>query len=144
MFEALLEAIKNMSTFTIILWIIIVIWGIWEILQYFRRKKSATPLENEEFKKNLRKVQLIDVRSRDDYNAGHILGSRNIPFTELKQRYPELRKDMPIYLYEDGTYLAYRTAITLRKHGYEDIYVLGDGYKNWEGRIKRNRRLDDE
>lgn len=143
MFETLFEAIRNIGTFTMILWIIIIVWGTWEIIQYFRRKKSATPLTNEEFKSNLRRVQLIDVRSRDEYNAGHILGARNIPFTELKQRYKELRKDMPIYLYEDGTYLAYRTAITLKKHDYEDLYVLADGYKNWEGRIKRNKRIEE-
>lgn len=141
--DTIIEAIKNMSTFTQILWLIIIVWGIWEITQYFRRKNSATPLSNDEFKENLRKVQLIDVRNRDEYNAGHILGARNIPFTELKQRYQELRKDMPIYLYEDGTYLAYRTAITLKKHGYEDIYILADGYKNWEGRIKRNKHVEE-
>lgn len=132
-----------MSIFTIILWVGLLAWGIWELVQYFRRKNAATALESDEFRKNLRKVQLIDVRERDEYNAGHILGARNIPFYEIKQRHVELRKDQPIYLYEDGKYAAYRTAIQLKKNGFEDLYVLKDGYKNWDGRIKRKKTFED-
>ena len=132
--------ISNMSTFALILWIILILWGIWELIQYFRRKRSAVALESEEFKKDLRKKQLIDVREKDEFDAGHILGARNIPFFEIKQRYVELRKDQPIYLYEAGTYAAYRAAIELRKHGFEDLFVLKGGYDNWEGRIKRNKK----
>ena len=137
------EFIGNMSAFTQILWLALIIWAIWELIQYFRRKNAATALENEEFKKNLRKVQLIDVRENDEFDTGHILGARNIPFYEMKQRYVELRKDQPIYLYEDGKYAAYRSAVELRKHGFEDLYVLKGGYKNWEGRIKRNKTSED-
>lgn len=140
--DTLTEAISNMSTFSKLLWVALIAWGIWEIVQYYRRKNSATALENEEFKEDLRRVQLIDIRERDEYNAGHILGARNIPIYELKQRHVELRKDKPIYLYGDGSYGAYRAAIELRKHDFDDLYVLKDGYKNWDGRIKRNKRLD--
>lgn len=132
-----------MSTFTKVIWLGLLAWGIWELVQYYRRKKSATALEAEEFQKNIRKAQLIDVRNRDEYNAGHILGARNIPVFEFKQRYMELRKDTPIYLYEDGTYGAYRAAIILKKKGYENLYVLKDGFKNWDGRTKRNKTLDE-
>lgn len=132
--------ISNMNTFTLVLWAILIGWGIWELIQYFRRKNSAVALESEEFKKDLRKKQLVDVREKDDFDAGHILGARNIPFFEIKQRHVELRKDQPIYLYEAGTYAAYRAAIELRKHGFENLFVLKDGYDNWEGRIKRNKK----
>ena len=131
-----------MHPFFKILWVILILWGIWELIQYFRRKKAATALEVEEFKKNIRKAQLIDVRSRDDYDAGHILGARSIPYLELKQRYVELREDQPIYLYEDREYAAYRSALELKKHDFEDIYVLKGGYEDWDGRIKRNKHID--
>lgn len=126
------------------LWIVLILWGIWELFQYFRRKKAATALESDEFKENIRKAQLIDVRSKDDYDVGHILGARNIPYFELKQRYVELRKDQPIYLYEDGEYSAYKAAIELKKHSFENLYVLKGGYEDWEGRIKRNKKIDEE
>lgn len=139
--NGLIKIINNMHTLTKILWIFLILWGIWELIQYFRRKNAATALENDEFKKRIRKSQLIDVREKADFDAGHILGARNIPFYEIKQRHAELRKDQPIFLYADGTYAAYRAAIELRKHNFEKLYVLKDGYDNWEGRIKRNTKL---
>src|SRR5690625_126820 len=102
--NTIIEVINNMSTFSKILWIGLILWGIWELVQFYRRRKAAVAVTNEEFQQNLRKVQLIDVRERDDYNAGHILGARNIPIFELRQRHVELRKDQPIYLYEEGSY----------------------------------------
>ena len=134
--------ISNMHPFFKILWGFIILWGIWEIIQYFRRKKAATGLEKEEFKKDIRRAQLLDVRNRDDYDVGHILGARNIPYFEVKQRHVELRRDQPIYLYEDGEHMAYRAAIELKKHGFEDLYVLKDGYQEWDGRIKRNKIVE--
>lgn len=142
--NSIINFIQNLGTFTQILWLGLIIWGIWELVQYFRRKNAATALESEEFRKDLRRVQLIDVRDKDEFDAGHILGARNMPFYEIKQRHVELRKDQPIYLYEDGKYAAYRAAIQLKKHGFEDLYVLKEGYKNWDGRIKRNKKIEDE
>lgn len=142
--NSIINFIQNLGTFTQILWLGLIIWGIWELVQYFRRKNAATALEAEEFRKDLRRVQLIDVRDKDEFDAGHILGARNMPFYEIKQRHVELRKDQPIYLYEDGKYAAYRAAIQLKKHGFEDLYVLKEGYKNWDGRIKRNKKIEDE
>lgn len=131
-----------MHPFFKILWVILILWGIWELIQYFRRKKAATALESEEFKKDIRKAQLIDVRDRDEYDVGHILGARSIPYFELKQRYVELRKDQPVYLYEDREYSAFRAAIELKKYGFEDLFVLKGGYEDWDGRIKRNKTYE--
>lgn len=139
MLEGIINFIRNMNTFTKVLWIGLILWGIWELIQLYRRRKAAEALENSEFKKNLRKKQLIDVREKDEFDAGHILGARSMPFYEIKQRHIELRKDQPIYLYEDGTYAAYRAAIELKKQGFEDLYVLKGGYENWDGRIKKNK-----
>lgn len=142
MFDTFINYISNMPFFFKIMWILLIIWGIWEIVQYFRRKNTAVALESDEFRKNLRRVQLIDVRDTADYDVGHILGARNIPYLELKQRHVELRTDQPIYLYEAGEYAAYRAAIELKKHGFEDLYVLKGGFENWDGRIKRNKIID--
>lgn len=142
MFNKLINYIVNMHPFFKILWIVLLVWGLWEIIQYFRRKKAATALTNKEFRKDIRKAQLIDVRNRDEYDAGHILGARSIPYFELKQRYVELRNDQPIYLYEDREYTAYQAAMELKKHSFEDLYVLKGGYENWDGRIKRNKFMD--
>lgn len=132
----------NWTIVTIILWIGIIAWGIWELIQYFRRKNAATALENDEFKQNMRKAQIVDVRGKDDFDAGHILGARNMPYMQMKQRAGELRNDQPIYLYDDKKTMSYRAALLLKKQGYNDLYVLKDGYEKWDGKIKRKKPIN--
>lgn len=132
----------TLTIVTIILWVVIIAYAGWEIYQYFMRKKAATPLDNETFRDDMRRAQIVDVREKDDFNAGHILGARNIPYSQLKQRSAELRKDQPIYLYENKKTLSYRAAMMLKKKGYGDLYVLKEGYSGWDGKIKRKKTLN--
>ncbi|API89569.1 sulfurtransferase [Marinilactibacillus sp. 15R] len=127
------------TIFTIILWIGIIGWGIWELIQYFRRKNAATIVSKEEFKENMRKAQVVDVRGKDEFDAGHILGARNLPYLQMKQRANELRKDQPIYLYDEKKTLSARSAIILKKQGYQNLYILKGGYADWDGKIKRKK-----
>lgn len=129
----------NWTIVTIILWILILGYAAWEIYQYFKRKKAATPLDNDAFREDMRRAQIVDVREKDDFNAGHILGARNIPYSQLKQRAGELRKDQPIYLYDNKKTISYRAAMLLQKKGYTDLYVLEEGYSGWDGKIKRKK-----
>lgn len=108
-------------------------------VQYFRGSKAAVRLEQDEFSKEIRRVQVVDLREKDDYDRGHILGARNIPLTQLKMRIEEMRRDKPVYLYEEGEALTRRAALILKKEGFSKIYRLKGGYKGWEGRIKRNK-----
>lgn len=70
----------------------------YEAYGYFTRKRAAVELTEEEFKKDMRKVQVIDVREKAEFDASHILGARNIPYSTFKTRYTEIRKDIPVYL----------------------------------------------
>ena len=40
---------------------------------------------------NDQNAQIIDIRAKKKFDTGHIQGSRNIPFTEFKDRLDELR-----------------------------------------------------
>lgn len=122
---------------TILLWVIIAGIGIYQLFRYFQRRNAATFLTSEEFQKDIRKVQVIDVRERPEFEAGHILGARNIAFTTFKERFTEIRKDQPVYLYDQRTSLSGRAASHLKKNGYTKIYILKGGYDNWDGKIKK-------
>lgn len=126
------------NIFIILLWVVMIGWIIYEVIQYFRRRDAATALTNEEFKENIRKAQVIDLREKDDFKKGHILGARNIPYTMLKQRVVELRKDQPVYLYEDGKMLSLRAGLILRKNNFDknQVFYLKEGFKKWDGRVK--------
>lgn len=120
-----------------IIWGILAIYVAYVAVLFWMRQASATVLDATEFGKDLRHVQLIDLRERDDFRAGHILGARNIPYSQLKQRMNELRKDQPVYLYEQGTMVAGRAAFRLKRQGYKNITILKNGYEAWTGKIKK-------
>ena len=42
---------------------------------------------------------IVDTRSLESYNAGHIAGAISLPVAELADRYEELPKDIPLILY---------------------------------------------
>src|SRR5207245_5502656 len=50
---------------------------------------------------------LIDVRPREEYNAGHIEGARSIPIEELEKRLAELPADREIVAYCRGPFCAF-------------------------------------
>ena len=100
-------------------------------------KRSAKMLTEEEFKETMRKAQVIDVRDKDTFDAGHILGARSMPYSMLKTTIGSLRKDQPVYLYDQKKALSIRAANLLRKNGYTDIYILKGGYDGWTGKVKK-------
>lgn len=101
-----------------------------------RLKKSVTNLTQDQFIEGYRKAQLIDVREQKEFDAGHILGARNIPSTAIRQRYKEIRPDLPVYLYCQNTGRSSRAALFLKKRGYNQIYQLEGGFRTWTGKIK--------
>jgi len=104
-----------------------------------RLKKAVTNLTQEQFIEGYRKAQLIDVREQKEFDAGHILGARNVPSTTLRQRYKEIRPDLPVYLYCQNTGRSSRAALFLKKRGYNQIYQLQGGFKTWTGKIKTKK-----
>src|SRR5690625_89136 len=76
-----------------ILVIALVILFAYNIFRYFRQRTFIKVLTEEQFREGYRKAQLIDVREPQEFERGHILGARNIPVTQMKQRLVEMRKD---------------------------------------------------
>jgi rhodanese-related sulfurtransferase len=103
---------------------------------WFNQRRIVKTLSQEEFVAGYRKAQLIDVREPNEYEAGHILGARNIPLTQLKTRLKELRTDKPVYLYCQSGLRSGRAAQMLNRKGYKELYHLKGGFKQWSGKIK--------
>lgn len=120
----------------VIILIIILAVGGYYLYLWLIRKRSSTLVESYDIQENIRKKQIIDVREPAEFEAKHILGARNIPYSQFKMRYQEIRNDQPIYLYDDALHYASRAANLLRKKGYHDIYILKGGFSQWLGKTK--------
>ncbi len=128
-----------MTIYTIILIILLVAWGGWELATVIRRNRVATLIDEDTFQAGLRKAQVVDLREKKDFDAGHILGSRNIPFSTFKAYHQEIRADLPVYLYDQGKTLSTRAALMLGKEGYDQIFILKTGYSRWQGKTKKTK-----
>ncbi|MDM5189929.1 rhodanese-like domain-containing protein [Bacillus sp. DX4.1] len=126
-----------MSTNIIIILAVILAFIGYSAWMFFYQKKLIKTLSEEEFRSGYRKAQLIDIREADEFNAGHILGARNIPLSQIRLRYKELRQDQPVYLYCQSGFRTGRAAQFLKKQGYKDFYQLQGGFKSWTGKIKK-------
>ncbi|MGX7195425.1 rhodanese-like domain-containing protein [Enterococcus olivae] len=124
-------------TITVALVVVFVVIGLNWLYYEIMGKRSAKIVSQEEFREGMRKAQVIDVREKNEFDAGHIMGARNIPFTVLKQSITAIRKDQPVYLYDSTKTLSVRAANKLRKEGYKEIYVLKEGYDGWDGKTKK-------
>jgi phage shock protein E len=68
---------------------------------------------------------LVDVRSVEEYEDGHIGGAVNIPVDDLAARVQEIPADRPVVLYCRSGRRASRAAEMLRAAGYADVHNLG-------------------
>jgi rhodanese-related sulfurtransferase/predicted transcriptional regulator len=76
---------------------------------------------------------IVDVRPREEFEAGHPPGALSIPVDELAKRIKELPRDREIVTYCRGPYCAYSHVAVrlLRKRGFRAVR-LQDGLPEWE------------
>jgi rhodanese-related sulfurtransferase len=118
---------------------IIIAFALYVTFNWLYQRKVVKTVKEEEFRAGYRKAQLIDVREPNEFEAGHILGSRNIPMSQLKMRMKEIRSDLPVYLYCQSGMRSGRAAQFLYRRGYRDLTHLQGGFKGWTGKVKSKK-----
>jgi rhodanese-related sulfurtransferase len=77
-------------------------------------------------------VVLVDLRSEDGFQQGHLPGARSLPLRQLRRRYGEIPTTRPVVLYcacpEEELTAAFRF---LSDEGYRNVRVLEDGFPGW-------------
>ncbi len=73
---------------------------------------------------------LVDVREAEEFAAGHIPGTLNLPLSQMRQRYRELPKDRDIWLSCGVGQRAYYATRFLAQHGYRP-HNLSGGYATY-------------
>jgi rhodanese-related sulfurtransferase len=78
-------------------------------------------------------LTIVDVRNRNDFNIGHIMGAITMPINELVSRARvslELIRD--IYVYGETDEQTAEAAFRLRDAGYQHIAELTGGLTAWK------------
>ncbi|MDQ3997982.1 MAG: MBL fold metallo-hydrolase [Gemmatimonadota bacterium] len=77
---------------------------------------------------------VLDVRERDEWEAGHIAGALNVPLGHLSERIAELERDRPLVLHCQSGGRSSVGASVLRAHGFSNVINLTDGFTGWQRR----------
>jgi rhodanese-related sulfurtransferase len=78
-------------------------------------------------------VLVIDVRPAIEYAAGHIVGARSVPVSELRHQLRTLPADADVVAYCRGPYCVYADEAVreLARHGFR-ARRLADGFPEWK------------
>lgn len=68
---------------------------------------------------------VVDVRDPQEFTAGHVSGARNLPLSELRERYGELPRDRPLAVYCEVGQRGYYAVRFLLQHGYRAANLSG-------------------
>ena len=80
---------------------------------------------------NSRNVQIVDVRSAAEFDAGSLQNARNIPLSEVAAQAPQLPKDRPAIVVCQTGRRASLAAVKLRSAGINEVYILAGGLDAW-------------
>ena len=76
---------------------------------------------------------VLDVRARDQYDAGHVIDARNVPSADLASSVETLKKyrDKPVLTCCETGMTAGAAARTLREQGFSKVASLRGGLQAW-------------
>ncbi len=74
-------------------------------------------------------AQIIDVRTKAEYQQGHVKGSINIPLNNLPQQQTSIRKDKPVITCCASGMRSAQAKNLLKSSGFQDVYNGGSWIK---------------
>lgn len=100
---------------------------------------TYTDVSTEEAKKLVEegKVQVIDVRTPEEYAAGHIPGATLLPLQELEGRLNELKEDGAYLIVCQSGNRSTQASEILVKNGFSGIHNMTGGMGAWTGEVEQ-------
>ena len=81
-------------------------------------------------------LQIIDTRSKKDFEMTHIEGAIHIPLAELRERSKELNQTLATITYCNKGVTGNAAQNVLINYGFKEVYNLSGGNKNYQSYIK--------
>jgi rhodanese-related sulfurtransferase len=76
--------------------------------------------------------QFVDVRSKEDFSAGHIVGAVNIPAAEIEKRQNEISVLKRVVVYDSNKSESFRAAVSLFDLNFFNVYQLDGTLDDWK------------
>jgi rhodanese-related sulfurtransferase len=105
--------------------------------EFFEDVEKLEPIDRHDLLRRVRRgeVVLLDVRPREEYEAGHLEGAVSMPIDELARLAKDLPKKKEIVAYCRGSYCVFAAeAVALLKKRGHQAARLEDGVREWRTR----------
>ena len=98
---------------------------------------KLSPAEFQTKLKSLGKVQLVDVRTPEEYAEGHLENSVNYNFydDDFKAKLETLNPNMPVMVYCKSGGRSGKTYNQLKGMNFKEVYDMAGGYSLWSEEI---------
>jgi rhodanese-related sulfurtransferase len=83
---------------------------------------------------NRERAVVVDVSENNEFAAGHVVGSKNVPLAQLEQRLADAvkNKTVPLILVDGSGAKAQRALAVAKNLGFDKAQVLAGGLNAWK------------
>ncbi len=119
--------------------LLILALGLFTILQSCQDNKTSeiqmvSPVQVYEAVYGESALQLVDVRTTEEYAVSHLKNAQNIcvTSTDFKEKVASLDKEKPVYVYCKKGGRSAKAAVILKEMGFTKVYDLQGGVTSWK------------
>ena len=92
---------------------------------------SLKPAQVKQWLDEGQKMVILDIRTRERFDQGHIPGAVSVPLQELHRRYAEIPQDSLIVVVDSSGDQSFLAASYLARKGFGDVVRLFGGMDRW-------------
>jgi hydroxyacylglutathione hydrolase len=77
-------------------------------------------------------ILVVDVRTNNEWNAGHIEGAVHMELNHVPQKFNELPRDIPLFMICGSGYRSSIASSLLQREGFENVHNVQGGMTAWK------------
>jgi rhodanese-related sulfurtransferase len=108
----------------------------WVVCSCTKQQEGISVVDSSNFEQQMKESssQIVDVRTPEEFSAGHIANAVNMDVTadDFEQQIETLDKDKPVMVYCKSGGRSARAASILKDKGFKNVYDLDGGIIGWE------------
>jgi rhodanese-related sulfurtransferase len=130
-----------MNKYLPIVTIILIVYPLYPkaMIKFNKNVKNVSGDEAYKLIKENKSMVVLDVRSKEEYDTGHINGSKSMPVNEISSKITELEKfrGKPILVHCASGARSSKAVTILLKNKFSPIYHMNGGLAKFNGTLKK-------